>query len=269
MKKYLIMPVVLLCTACVSVATLTQEAQEFANNLETEKDPIQVIDAYRTYKGLCRWGWNQKVPPQEECIKRDALAEQGMDFGCVGLPTSYSGNKKYDSDECILYRRSEKFHESEVSYFDYKRFLGEGSVIKTDEDFLKLVKLYDNISECDNMQEATTIEKEACKEKRKNEIRELAKRKVPCSELIKDKYTEKLKDTGDWYRWAINHDPNEYVRLYRALGEYAAANWVYAPVWSRAKARQEVKERIINFGKENFCTTDDWAAEIKKLGFNL
>ena len=275
MKKYIILPVALMCAACVSVEKITSEAQEFASQLETDKDPIKVIEAYKTYTGLCHWKWwagagYNLAPDQAECIRRDSMAERGIDFICVGLSTSYNDDKKYDSDECILYRRSEKFHKSDVEYFDYKRFLGATSPIKTDKDFLKLVERYNNISECDKLSETTEVEKEACKEKRRNEIRMLAKQSVPCMEFIKDEYIEKLNNAGKWYKWAINHDPNEGVRLMRSMGyNQYVSNLSYQPVWERAEARQEVKEKITEFGKENLCTTTDWQQEIKKLGFNL
>ena len=57
--------------------------------------------------------------------------------------------------------------------------------------------------------------------------------------------------------------------MYRALGEYQAANWAYASVYSREEAKQHVENNIKEFGKENFCTTNNWEAEMKKLGFNL
>lgn len=268
MKKYIILPIILMCAACVSVEKITSEANEFASQLETDKDPVKVIEAYKKYTGLCHWEYN-RAPSQAECIRRDSMAEHGVDFVCVGLSTSYNDDKTYNSDECILYRRSEKYHKSDVGYFDYKRFLGENSAIKTDEDFLKLVERYNNISECNKLTETTTLEIEACKEQKQNEIRSLAKHPIPCMELVKDKYVEKLRDTGDWYRWAINHDPYELVKLLRSVGDYASAQYAYKPVWGRTEARQEVKERITNFGKENFCTTDNWKAEMKKLGFNL
>ncbi len=275
MKKYIILPVALMCAACVSVETLTQQAQEFANNLETENDPIQVIEAYNKYTDLCRWKWSNgysTAPVKAECIRRDSMAEPGTVFKCINEPYYNSAKEKqeYESDECILYRRSEKFHKSEVNYFDYKRFLGENSVIKIDADFIKLVERYNNISECDKLSETTEAEKEACKEKRRNEIRMLAKQSVSCMEFIKDEYIEKLNNAGKWYKWAINHDPNDGVRLMRSMGyNQYVANLSYQPVWERADARQEVKEKITEFGKENLCTTTDWQQEMKKLGFNL
>ena len=269
MRKYLILPTALICAACMTVPTRKQEAQEFANKLETENDPIQVIEAYNMYKGLCRQYWSNKYPSQEECIKRDALVELDTDIVCVGLPTSYNSSKKYDSDECILYRRSEKFHKSEVNYFDYKRFLGKSSVIKTDDDFLKLVNRFEKISECDKMHESTTDEKEACKENQRNEIRKLAKREISCMEWNKEEYINKLKDIGKYYEWAIDHDPYEKKRLFIAFGLGEAAQFMYEPVLSKEEAQAEIKEAIHSFGDTNFCSINGWEQEIKKLGYKL
>ncbi len=296
MRKIAAITTILLCAGCTTMKTYNELAQNFSNDLKNEKDPIQVIEAYkyeykcppknanRAEQQLILWFYgfpfkltyeiidlfmNFGTTKQFQCAKRDLLMEPDIKLECTILLSEYSGEYENNSDECILYRRSEKYHKSDVEYFDYKRFLGENSIIKTDADFLKLVERYNKISECNELIETTEAEKEACKEQRKNEIRKLAAQPIPCMELVKHKYVEKLRDTGDWYRWAINHDPYEQVNLMHALGEYEAARWMYMPVWSPANARQEVKERITEFGEENFCTTDNWKAEIKKLGFNI
>lgn len=296
MRKIVAITTILLCAGCTTMKTYNERAQNFSNDLKNEKDPIQVIEAYK-YEYKCPpknaersalqpilwvYGFPFKLTyeiidlfmdfgttEQYQCAKRDLLMEPDIKLECTTLLSEYSGEYENKSDECILYRRSEKYHKSDVDYFDYKRFLGENSAIKTDADFLKLVERYNNISECDKLSETTEAEKEACKEQRKNEIRQLAKQRIPCMELVKDKYVKQLSDAVNWYHWAINHDPNEQVRLMRALGEYEAARWMYQPVWGCTEAREKVKERITEFGEENFCTTDNWKAEMKKLGFNL
>lgn len=295
MKKSIILCLTTMTlVGCTTMQTYNKQAQGFTSELQTEGDPIQVIQAYKNEyicptrtdeaKALEMVAWVYLFPfklayeitdafmdfgteQQYQCVKRDLLMEPGIKLECTGK--TYSDEFVNNTDECVLFRRSPEFHKSQVGYFDYKRFLGANSVIKTDADFLKLVERYNKISECDKLSETTEAEKEACKEKRKNEIRMLAKQSVPCMELVKDKYVEKLRDTGDWYRWAINHDPYELVNLLRSVGDYASAQYAYKPVWGRTEARQEVKERITNFGEENFCTTDNWKAEMKKLGFNL
>lgn len=270
MKKSLILSMVLILAACETTVLFTKDAQDFANSLEAGKDPVEVIEAYDMYKNLCLEKYNY-IPPVEKCIKRDALTESDIVIKCVDTHRYKDAHERqaYNSDECILYRRSEAFHKSEVDYFDYRRFLGEDSVIKNDEDFLKLKKYYYKIFECDQLPEATKSEKEACKEKRRNELKMLTVREVSCMELIRAEYIKKLKEEAQWYYWAIDHDPNEYVNLLRAFGDYRTSHFAYAPVWNRKKAYKQVEEEIQQFGKENFCTTNDWKTEIKKLGFKM
>lgn len=47
-----------------------------------------------------------------------------------------------NSDECIIYRRNHSQKDSEIGFFDYKRFLPKDSNIKNDDDFLRLFKKY-------------------------------------------------------------------------------------------------------------------------------
>lgn len=49
---------------------------------------------------------------------------------------------KDNSDECIIYRRNHSQEDSEIGFFDYKRFLPKDSNIKNDDDFLRLFKKY-------------------------------------------------------------------------------------------------------------------------------
>lgn len=295
MKKPIILCLMTMTlVGCTTMQTYNKQAQSFTSELQKEGDPIQVIQAYKNdyicptrtdeAKALEMVAWVYLFPfklayeitdafmdfgteRQYQCVKRDLLMEPGIKLECTDK--TYSDEFANNTDECVLFRRSPEFHKSQVGYFDYKRFLGENSVIKTDEDFLKLVERYDAIAECEQLSESTTVEKTACKEKRKNEIRALSMRAVPCSELISEKYTEYLKKQGEWFFWAIDHDPNAAVRFLNFVGEYQAARWAYAPVYTRSEARKRIKEDITAFGQKNFCTTTDWQQEMKKLGFNL
>ncbi len=277
---------ILLCAGCTTVKTYNQQAQTFVDDLQNKKDPVNVVEVYKTEficpeltnqekhqrDGTQMLAWVYLFPfkliyeitdefmdfgtqRQYQCIKRDLLLEPDTKLDCAN---NYYENKIYNSDECVLYRRSEKFHESDVNYFDYKRFLGENSIIKNDADFLKLVKYYDKIAECDEQNDRTTTEKEECKEKRKTEMRALAMKKVPCNKLISEKYNEYITKQKEWFYWAQNHNPYAMVNTLRAVGEYEAARFAYSPVLSRSEALSTIKERMEEFGKENFCATDDW-----------
>ena len=69
MKRYIVIILALTCTACEPIVLYTKDAQDFANRLETQNDPIEVIEAYKVYGGLCILEHNQ-VPPIEGCIKK-------------------------------------------------------------------------------------------------------------------------------------------------------------------------------------------------------
>lgn len=285
---------ILVCAGCTTMKTYNQQAQTFANDLERANDPIKTVEQYKEYKKLKCTEYDAKkrkddmagwyvfkyiwllpfglaydgidsiydftTSIDEACLKQAALAEKDINFACI--ESWREGDKHYNSDECVLYRRSEQFHKSDVNYFDYKRFLGENSVIKNDADFLKLVKYYDKIAECDKLKESTTTEKEECKEKCKTEMRALAVKKVPCNKLISEKYNKFIAEQKEWFYWAQNHDPYAMVNTLRAFGEYEAARFAYSPVVSRGEAISTIKERVKEFGEENFCTTDDWKQKI-------
>lgn len=257
----------LLCAGCfpepLPKPTLLEELGE-------SPDGLDVVEVYLNNYAKC--GLNGMLSAYS-CKEEQELAEPGTKFECVGVSEyDYSGKEKKftnTSDECILYRRSSMYHETKVNYFDYKRFLGVNSPIKTDDDFLNLVQRYEKIAECDNLLETTTFEKELCKEKIKAEINLLATREMSCDELVPEEYTKYLKEEGQWFDYAINHDPNAYRRLLIAIGEYEAARWSYAPVLSRKDAQKEIEKDITEFGKEHFCSTKNWKTQMKKLGFKI
>lgn len=241
---------ILVCAGCTTMKTYNQQAQIFANDLESANDPVKVVEAYKNdfycpYQPktflLSYFG----TEDQYKCLKRNVLLEQDIKFSCtIEGGYDYTNNRKRyedNSDECVLYRRSPEFHESDVRYFDYKRFLGKDSIIKTDEDFLKLVEYYNQIAECDNLPETTSAEKETCKEKRKTQIRALATRRVPCSELINDRYTQFLQESYGWFQWDSEKDFKE----------------------KHKERLSSMKKSVKGFGEANFCTTDDWK---QKLG---
>lgn len=307
MKNLIAMTLILLCTGCTTMKEYKQQVNEYATELKTLNDPIQVIEIYKTdFSGIktdCEaLNKNEKVQEEQgfiskaiggisvaalsvvffpfipaviavnneenlkryECLKKELLKESDVKYECV-----YKDSENYNSDECVLYRRSPEYHETQVDYFDYKRFLPESSPVKTDEHFLKLVEKYNSIGECDKLNETTTAEKEACKEKIKNEIRLLATRTVKCSELKGKEYTEFLIGRGDWYEYAQNHDPYDNINLLRAVGAYEAAAFAYNPVYSQKEAQKEVQKSIEKYGTENLCSVENWKQDMKKLGYYM
>lgn len=267
MKKAVYITLCLLSTACVSNKQIQMNAVNFANELAERADPVETIEVYKRYFSPYDWacvrnGYNGYIKSHEKCEQAKQLQVNGTDIACISNNTS-----EYDSDKCILFRRNTP--PSEILYFDYKRFLPENSPINTEEKFLNLVKKYDAVNDCEKQKETTTTEKDACKEKIKNEIRLLATQSVSCSKLKGEGYTEFLEKQGRWYEYAQNHDPYDNINLLRAVGAYEAAAFAYNPVYSQKEAQKEVQKSIEKYGAENLCSFENWKQDMKKLGYYM
>lgn len=119
------------------------------------------LDIYNTYKGK---NLNNISSIEEEKAgnAKDVNAAIGLGFFTTGLSLLFLPiiEREYDyttlmeqqalkchylkdnSDECIIYRRNHSQEDSEIGFFDYKRFLPKDSNIKNDDDFLRLFKKY-------------------------------------------------------------------------------------------------------------------------------
>ena len=143
-----------------------------------------------------------------------------LSSNCLGDQTI---EYKDSSDECILARRNAK--ENFVGYFNFQKYLPEGTVIKTDGDFANLYALYkatylhsffslwgwedDNFvttyaeRDCYKNKEQTQAEKNNCEEEEKQFIRNVAFGKAAtCSDKYKKKYSKlkkELKNTSYMY----------------------------------------------------------------------
>ena len=300
-QKILILSLCLIETGCTTIPTAITEGQNYAKNMEAEKDVVATIEAYGKYRERCYPYINAKkstlasdialtvflaplaVPleirkyiktgnffeyheAREACFYGDALSEQNINFDC--LQDWRKGDDYYESDECILYRRN--IHKSDVGYFDYKRFLPKNSPINTDSKFLTLIKYYDKIKDCDNLRNVTTDEIAACKNKVKDITIKMATSGVKCMEAYEKEYSEKLDSEGSWYEWAINHDPYEIKRQLLMVGEYDMALYSSPiPVYGKQEALNEVKKTLKDFGKDHLCNIDGWKADIKKMGYHM
>ncbi len=110
-----------------------------------------------------------------------------------------------NSDKCIVYRRNHKIEDSKVNFFDYKRFLPKDSNIKTDDDFLRLVKYKmdkdKEVKSCDKVYEdnsLTSTERQkkytqCMSDNKKNNIEGLLKSYIFEGGLEEEKKQEQLK----------------------------------------------------------------------------
>ncbi|MDW2995926.1 MAG: hypothetical protein R8M71_03115 [Alphaproteobacteria bacterium] len=284
MNKYLILILCFVITGCMSTTARIEQAKEIANNLEVKKDTIDTIETYKSIYETCFYinktvEWiddidydvykcEQKVTKDAQCneIKIQELAIRDADMSCIFL--GWKTGKNYSSDDCIIKRRQTA--NSASCYFDYKRFLPQNTNIKTDDDFYNLVKYYNKINDCDTMSQATTTEKQECRDRIRENTIKMATTGINCMEVYKDEYTEELNSEGRWYEWAIDHDPYGAKKTLMWLGEYTAAHFTPTqPVYSKQEALNTVKRAIQTFGREHVCKIDGWQADIRKLGYKL
>lgn len=283
--KYLLLGACVALCGCTSISTALKQGEELANKLEIEKDVILTLDEYgsyisaiETYNSRCRKDEKEENGDifarslglagfrTAQCYSNESLAEHNMHFGC--WQEWREGSEYYNSDNCIVFRRN--MHESKVGYYDYKRFLPDNTIIKTDDEFIILYHYYLTINKCDKLEQATTDEKQKCKDSIRDNTIKMATTGISCLEAYTDEYTEKLKKEGSWYEWAIDHDPYAAKRYFAFIGEYAAANYTpVQPVYTKAEALNEVKEELQWFGDEHLCKIDGWKTEIRKLGYKL
>lgn len=241
----------LFASGCVNDTQTTEDIQQtaelFAQELEASKDPVKVMEAYIKYfqsdikyyynmgnivfhgitvAGVDAWGDNRA----EGGVMAQALAEPGTKWWCIS---------EDQSDECILYRRNR--NETKVAYFDYKRFLGNNTRIKNDTDFLKLARIYLNATKCETLKEATSIEKQACKERREKALRLAVKQKVPCKKLVEVEYKEQLGHSYSTYRFAVDA-------------------WHY----SHSEAMADMRKAFRSFADEYMCDVSGWEQDVFK-----
>ncbi len=284
MKIYKFILTVLILTGCVSTETKIQNAQLFATELENKKDVLQVIEVYNnifvscfakdgadnfySLQKKCKYGYEYRDNPRLFCdeFAINALVEQDVKLGC--LIENWTSKEYYDSDECIIHRRGA--NDSRIAYFDYKRFLPVNTKIHTDAEFLSLVEYYAKMSDCDKLENATTIEKQECKNNIAETTRQMVHTSVKCMNAYPKEYKEFLNDKGSWFDWAIDHDPYETKRMLYAYGATTAANILDPdPVYSKSEALKSITQSVAEWGQRHICDTTGWQAEIRKMGYKL
>lgn len=239
-------------------------AQELAQDLETSKDPVKVMDAYIKYfqnnaecyeAGLYVYCYGTKMPDacdgqngisSHDCQIASALAEPGTKFNCLSgiscvhfLDSAPHCSGGEQSDECILYRR--KMHSTEVAYFDYKRFLGNDTRIKNDTLFLHFANAYTKNLGCETEKDTTSLEKQDCKERRDKFFRQAVKQKIHCRDFVEVEYRQWLKDTRQTYN-------------------YLKQAWKD----THAEAMKNLQYKADTFSKLYLCDVSGWQQEILK-----
>lgn len=266
---FVIMGVICL-TGCIGPSV--KECNEYAAQLKSSDDVIQVINSYIRYRDYSDTMAKQNQPvllslftPKEYDCWKKSLRRQDVNYKCL--------DKHNTKDECILYRRNNNIT-SELNFFDFKRFLPSGSKIKTETDFKMALTYYEtNTKACNEQNEKTTQEKQACRNKVVNDVRAFSKYGArSCGTVLNKEYNALLKEKGEWYEWAINHDP------YGLYKEWAGMTGImhrevqmsmYQPVYSKSEASAEIKEDLETWGREHLCSTSNYKNDLSRLGFHL
>ena len=226
----------IICAGCTFLSS-EQDGKMFADNLEKSQDPVSVIETYLDIKDGCKdyyanrdivmIGNALKKEYKNQCIKQKATAESGVNFECLTSPADFS------SDECILHRRN--LHETSVAFFDYKRFLPENSLIKTDDDFVRLIHFYQKFyTRCDKFVDITTEERQDCKDTIRQRIKDAVTKIEPCEKVMSENYANFLSEHCELFKYKQNY-------------------------------MKELKNSMDKYSKENFCSTANWETDIKKI----
>jgi len=261
--------------------TILETVQEIDQTLTEHRSPMVAAWFYSmTYvKGdtnICAYGdipWNGDT--SENTYEDNIAAFQIASDPAIKVECFVkNGDGAYydSSDECILARRKAK--KTTTCYFNYKKYLPADTKIKTDDDFLYLVKafnaLYTNSENpkectyCENLQERTSAEKAACAKKAEKFLGQISSKTVPlCKNTVNKEYMQFLKDgisefsfLSNMTQAEINSSVNSPSKAYLLRGIYASA---YEDAWEQA---------IQNFGFTHFCSVSGYKNDIVNINKN-
>lgn len=262
MKKLLLFLLTIAISACVLVK---QEEINLAAKLEAAKDPLLAIqtfidvyhrcktnfggyryfedsyenNSYKYYKSYMSAYTNTELTSINQLSIEDINIDCFIGRGVGGWEVLY----KDKSDACIAQRRKYK---SKLCNFDYKRFLPKSSKIKTEDDFIKVMNHYEaRMADCDSLEEATTNEKEQCREKIKENILRFSdgKKTKDCKVALTERiYFEAMRET---LNIAFTDNPQGEKEL--------------------ARARILFDELIKDYGRKNLCSIAGYINDIRTL----
>ena len=232
----------LLLILCSCVQPNEQQNQDTTNELMQEHGVIEIIELYKEYSGF----GSERKP-----LLLEYLSEPDINLNCA--------NEQNQSDECILYRRT--IHKSLVNYFDYKRLLGENSIIKTDAEFLHLVAYYNQIDkDCDSMPEKTTEEKQECKDQKIATLQRMVHERIKCSELVPQEYQDFLKHA----RMSYVQPKASYLDHSYLCKTTGCSSDTMSYFATPKQLLKELDESMLRFSQTHMCTVDDYKNEVTK-----
>lgn len=235
--KQTLLPLVL----CGCITYNNQEyIQGITQALEKDDNVVDVIKLYYQYNNC------QQYHPQNfelcQMIAHD-FSEPDIDLACA--------DENIQSDECILYRRT--IPKSQVRYFDYKRLLGENSIIKTDAEFLHLVAYYNQIDkDCDSMPEKTTVEKQECKDQKIATLQRMVHERIKCSELVPQEYEDFIINEKGYYDGQLSQ--------YKTCIKSNCGDYDFKGTFRSAK--ESIANSAEKFSERHMCEADNWESKV-------
>ncbi|MDR1207227.1 MAG: hypothetical protein LBK26_02325 [Rickettsiales bacterium] len=159
----------------------SQEGQELDAELSQKADVLKILETYDKfyYDGEPRARISMDTNNLNDVLRERTIisymTEPDINIDCL-YSHSYNYFSKYNSDECILYRR-ENTRKSKAGHFNYAKYLPD-TAIKSDEDFLKLFEKYreyvyrdsGNEFSCNVSNSVTTVEREQCEQESKDKL---------------------------------------------------------------------------------------------------
>ena len=185
----------IIISGCSGV-TNSEPQLSLGSQLESNKDIISTIETYNSVYKDCK---HPDYSPDWLGRKCDtSLMKQNVEYKCFEK-AAYDPKYKDKTDECILHRREIK--NSEISFFDFARFIPNNTKIKTEKNFKGVAKVYEySMIDCKERREITQQEREKCFSNVKNDIHKMVyDTKIKCTDLN----ILKIENEGLMYRISV------------------------------------------------------------------
>lgn len=136
-----------------------EKDENIAKDLEEQRN---AHTAYLTYKNLCcdtEKGMIYAYSYGSGCIYPDAFVDKNTHVKCWFSDYGYSGFDAdvYYSDECVSERQNNP--NSDICFFDYKRFLPNDTWIQTKSDFKAFIDYLNEANYSENASDGCTLNK--------------------------------------------------------------------------------------------------------------
>ena len=247
MRRCVLLVLCMTITGC-SFVDNSEQAKAISAELEATRDIVTTIETYNKFYASHCFSVHNKGTGNDntygvynggcnKAVLRE-LSQPEVDLGC--LYKNWGTTEKYDSDECIIQRREHPADKS--GFFDYSRFLPSTNNVKTNKNWLNLVKFYNDTDYCESEHsELTTHELQACREANKQATIKLATAKpmINCREAYKERFNRAIIEEC-------------HISLCMGCNDF-----------------NFVRDSVQKWGKDHLCVIDEeWDTSLSRLFYN-